>query len=66
MSFSAVVTRDDRVLVSYCGRQVVVLSGADARTVIERLGRAEDVAAEQSVLAKATGNFKRGNERRVG
>jgi hypothetical protein len=63
MSFSAVVTRDDRVLVSYDGRQVVALAGADARKVIERLELATDADAKQMVLAKATGNFKRGNER---
>jgi hypothetical protein len=63
MSFSAVVTRDERVLVSWEGRQVVALTGPDARRVIERLERAEGEAAEQIVLAKATGNFKRGNER---
>ena len=63
MSFSAVVTRNERVLVSFDGRQVVALAGADARRVIERLQHAKDGEAEQMVLAKATGNFKRGNER---
>ncbi len=63
MSFTAVVTRDERVLVSCDGRQVVALAGADARKVIERLEVAENEEAEQMVLAKATGNFKRGNER---
>ena len=63
MSFSAVATRDDRVLVSFDGRQVVALTGTDARRVIERLQLAEDGESEQLVLAKATGNFKRGNER---
>ncbi len=63
MSFTAVVTRDERVLVSHDGRQVVALAGADARKVIERLEVAENEEAEQMVLAKATGNFKRGNER---
>jgi hypothetical protein len=63
MTFTAVVTGDDRVLVSFDGRQVVALAGVDARKVIERLEGAEDEDAEQMVLAKATGNFKRGNER---
>ncbi len=63
MSFSAVVTGDERVLVSHAGRQVVALSGADARKVIRKLEHAESEDAEQLVLAKATGNFKRGNER---
>jgi hypothetical protein len=63
VSFTAVVTRDERVLVSHHGRRVVALTGADARKVIERLEVAESEEAEQMVLAKATGNFKRGNER---
>ena len=63
MSFTAVMTRGERVLVSREGRQVVALAGADARKVIERLERAEGEEAEQMVLAKATGSFKRGNER---
>jgi len=63
MSFSAVITRDDRVLVSQGGRQVVALAGDDARKVIHKLEAAGSDAAEQMVLAKATGNFKRGNER---
>ena len=63
MSFSAVVTRDERVLVSHDGRQVVALAGDDARKVIDRLALAGDTDREQLVLAKATGNFKRGNER---
>ena len=63
MTFSAVATRDDRVLVSHDGRQVVALAGVDARKVIARLESAESEEDEQMVLAKATGNFKRGNER---
>ena len=57
------MTKDERVLISCDGRQVVALAGADARRVIDRLERAEDEEREQMVLAKATGNFKRGNER---
>ena len=63
MSFSAVITRDERVLVSHDGRQVVAVAGADARKVIRKLEAAATADAEQLVLAKATGNFKRGNER---
>jgi hypothetical protein len=63
MTFSAVITSDDRVLVSRDGRQIVVLAGAKASKAIERLARARDEEAEQLVLAKATGNYRRGNER---
>ena len=45
------------------GRQVVALAGDDALKVIRRLEAADTEEAEQMVLAKATGNFKRGNER---
>ena len=63
MSFAAVITRDDRVLVSFEGRQVVTLAGGEARKLIARLERAGNEETTQLVLAKATGNFKRGNER---
>ena len=63
MSFAAVITRDDRVLVSFEGRQVVALTGGGARKLIARLERAGDEEATQLVLAKVTGNFKRGTER---
>ena len=63
MSFRAVITADERVLISHRGRQVVVLTGPEARKMIDRLARTEGGDAEQMILAKATGNFKRGNER---
>ena len=63
MSFSAVITRADRLFVSHDGRQVVALAGDDARMVIRKLEGGTTEEAEQMVLAKATGNFKRGNER---
>jgi hypothetical protein len=63
MSFSAVITRDERVLVSHYGRRVVAVAGDDARKVIRKLEAPATEDAEQLVLAKATGNFKRGNER---
>ena len=47
MTFSAVVTRDERVLVSWNGRRVVALAGADARKVIDGLEGATDEQAEQ-------------------
>ncbi len=41
----------------------MALAGDDARKVIRKLEAAETEEDEQMVLAKATGNFKRGNER---
>ena len=63
MTFTARVTGTERVLVSQSGRVVVTLAGVEARRTIERLERARSDAETQRVLARATGNFKRGNER---
>lgn len=58
------VTGDDRVLVSRGGRPVVVVAGAAGRRLAARLSSydATDARAQQ-LLARATGNYKRGNER---
>ena len=60
--FTALVTKDDRVLVMREGRTVAVLSGAPAERLARGLMSADD-DARQLLLARATGNYKRGNER---
>ena len=60
--FSYRITKDRRVLVSYRARQVTVVAGPSAQRLIAALERADDEAT-QHVLARVTGNFKRGNER---
>jgi len=61
--FMALVTKDDRVLVMREGRTVAVLSGAPAERVARGLSSSADDDARQLLLARATGNYKRGNER---
>ena len=63
MTFTALVTKDDRVLVSWQGRVVVTVAGAKGHRLAAELGRADDEDARQLLLARATGNFKHGNER---
>ncbi|MBL8931920.1 MAG: hypothetical protein JNL54_17505 [Kineosporiaceae bacterium] len=58
------ITKDGKVLISRGGRLVVTLAGAKAARVIALLGRDED--SDQQVLARATGNYRRGNERTPG
>jgi len=60
--FSFRSTADGRVLISWRGRQVVVLAGAKAKWFLERVEGATE-AKLQLLMARATGNFKRGNER---
>ena len=56
------VTQDGRVLVSRGGRLVVIVGGRDADRLIPLLGG--DALKDQELLARATGNYRRGNERR--
>jgi len=60
--FSYRSTKDGRVLVSWEGRVVTTLKGLPAEQFISRVGVA-DADGRQLLIARATGNFKRGNER---
>lgn len=59
--FDVQVTRD-KVLVRFRGRLVRTLTGADADEVRAAVASG-DAAAVQLLVARKTGNFKRGNER---
>jgi len=60
--FTVKLTRD-KVLIEFRGRLVRTLTGADADQ-IRAARKAGDEAAVQLLVARKTGNFKRGNERR--
>jgi hypothetical protein len=55
-------SKDGKVFITWHDRQVKVLKGAAARQFLAGIARLDGKAA-QLVMAKATGNFKRGNER---
>lgn len=57
------VTADAKVLVSRGGKQVVVVAGSRAAKLAAQLEVADEEQA-QLLLARATGNYKRGNEKR--
>ena len=61
--FSYREAKDGSVHVAFHGRHVVTLAGDDAQRLATRLEGAGQERT-QLLLAKATGNFKRGNERR--
>jgi uncharacterized protein YqiB (DUF1249 family) len=63
MSFSWQPTKDGRVRISRDGRVVTTLAGESARRFSARIESANPEAAQQ-LMARATGNYKRGNERR--
>lgn len=55
-------TNDGKVMLYHNGRQVEVLTGKDAEKFIKR-AQGADHQALQLLMARATKNFKRGNER---
>ncbi|KQX06567.1 MULTISPECIES: hypothetical protein [unclassified Leifsonia] len=57
------VTSGGQVLVARGGRTVLTVSGASAARLVTTLASADE-RSTQLLLAKATGNYKRGNERR--
>ncbi len=61
--FSYRTTKEGRVRVAFHGRHVVTLAGSEAQRLNSRLEGADDERT-QLLLAKATGHFKHGNERR--
>ncbi|MCM3125687.1 MULTISPECIES: hypothetical protein [unclassified Mesobacillus] len=62
--FSFRVTKDNTVFLDYYGRKVKILKGTEAEKFLKRINAAENSTEEQIVMAKITGNFKRGNERK--
>ena len=61
--FSHRTTRSGQVLVSRGGRRIAVVAGEKARRLLARLGGAASEEERQLLLAKATGNYRHGNER---
>jgi len=60
--YSWMVDREGRCFVRWQGRVVRVLTGAKARKVIDAIAEGDEAA--RLAVARVTGNFKRGNERR--
>ena len=60
--FGHIVTQDGKVLISWRGRTVTTVVGKPAARLIDRLSAA-DRRQVQLLLARATGQFKFGNER---
>jgi len=60
--FTYQVSKENKVFIYWRGRQVRVLKGTEAQLLLDKL-TGLDAKGVQLVLAKTTGNFKRGNER---
>ena len=62
--FTYRITKDKKVFISYEGKQVTTLSGGKAEKFIADIADAYGKDA-QLIMAKVTGNFKRGNEKLI-
>jgi hypothetical protein len=60
--FSYRVSKDGKVFIYWHGKQVTILKNPAAQEFISKITDLDDQQA-QLAMAKATGNFKRGNER---
>ena len=62
--FEYQVTKSGVLLIRRGGRTIMELGGKKAAALIPKLGR--DDNADQQLLARATGNYRHGNERQSG
>ncbi|WP_077618220.1 hypothetical protein [Bacillus sinesaloumensis] len=63
--FNYRVTKDNTVFLDYNGSQVKIIKGRDAEKFLKRIRAADNRTEAQLIMAKITGNFKRGNERKT-
>jgi hypothetical protein len=62
--FSYLITKKGTVIIYYEDKQIKIIKDREAERLIERIKKAEDDSTKvQLLLAKITGNFKRGNEK---
>ncbi|PGL68973.1 hypothetical protein [Bacillus sp. AFS055030] len=62
--FNYRVTKDNTVFLDYNGKRVKTLKGTEAEKFLKRIRAADNITEAQLIMAKITGNFKRGNERK--
>jgi hypothetical protein len=60
--FSYRVNKENTVFLEYFGKQVKILKGKEAEKFLKGMDSASNEKESQLIMAKATGNFKRGNE----
>lgn len=61
--FTYKVSKDRKVFLFWYGKQVMILKGKDSEKFLSRISGV-DFQESQLIMAKVTGNFKRGNEKK--
>lgn len=62
--FSFRMTKDRKVFIQWNGKQVMILKGGAAEKFLADINAADEHQA-QLIMAKVTGHFKHGNEKRA-
>ncbi|MDM5234843.1 hypothetical protein QUF83_00950 [Bacillus cereus] len=62
MMFHYRVTNNNIFLIEYYRKQIIILKGNDAEKFLNKINYANNDKEKQLIMAKITGNFKRGNE----
>ena len=60
--FSYRVSKDNKVFISWQGKQVMILKDKEGEKFLTKISTVDTIEA-QLIMAKITGNFKRGNEK---
>ncbi len=61
--FEYVVRRDGEVVITHRGKRATMLRGPRAAEFVDEVETGADELSAQQVMARWTGNYKRGNER---
>ncbi|SFC29689.1 hypothetical protein SAMN04488168_103156 [Bacillus sp. 491mf] len=62
--FAYQITKKGTVIIYYGGKQIKIVKDREAERLIAKIKEGDDnITAVQLLLAKITGNFKRGNEK---
>ncbi|MBP1045746.1 hypothetical protein I6N96_05600 [Enterococcus sp. BWM-S5] len=63
-AFTFQESKEGKIIIFYYNKQIMIVKEQRARTLSQKLANAS-LEEQQMILAKTTGNFKRGNERLI-
>jgi len=61
--FTYRISKNDTIFIDFNGKVVKTIKGKEAEKILTKIKSAANEKEVQLILAKITGNFKRGNER---
>lgn len=62
--FTYKINKENKIFIYFKGKQIMILKGSESEKFIRRIKDADNKEA-QLLMAKVTGNFKHGNERKL-